>query len=590
MVRIADETLEEVRNAADIVDVVSAHVNLKRSGRNYFGLCPFHSEKSPSFSVSPEKQRFYCFGCGAGGNVFTFLMQLEGLRFPEAVRQLAERYGIAIQTGGPQGSPTGPSEREVVQEINRHALDFFRHGLLKSPRGEEARQYLMRRHITAETVHTFGLGYAPEAWELMRDHLRRKGFSDAQILTSGLGVQGKTNRPYDRFRNRVIFPIQDVGGRVIGFGGRVMDDGTPKYLNSPETPVYHKSRSLYGLRQARQAIRKDGRAFVVEGYFDVIRLHQAGIPLAIASLGTALTPEHVRLLKGYAKELVLVFDADDAGVRAAERAAPILLEAGIESKVLVLPKGEDPDSFVDRNGPEAFFKIADTAAPLLRFLVGAAIQRFGMSVAGRLQAMEALLPILAGLEDPVARDVYVREAANALNVEEQAIRERIRDGKVLPQMQRPAQPDPGAIQAPDRFEMQVTALLMDCPEKRDTISELQVVNDFADPILQALANVLLQGGSLDRIAMEDPLVQRRIAELSMRKATWDAESADKFLVQLSRKRNRTPDSLTDQIRAAENRNDQAQLEELLRLKNQKLQQVRQNAQGGSARATRRQTP
>lgn len=533
---------------------------------------------------------YYCFGCGAGGNVFSFLMQLEGLSFPETVRMLAERFGVTIREEQGRGAGDGPSERERVTEINRIALDVFRHGLLKSPLGSGARTYLQQRGISGETLHSFGLGYVPEGWTHLRDYLNRKGFSDDSIAAAGLVVPGKRGRPYDRFRNRVMFPIQDVGGRVIGFGGRVMDDGTPKYLNSPETVLYHKSRSLYGLRQARTSIRKAGVAYVVEGYFDVIALHQHGVPQAVAGLGTALTQEHVRLLKGYTDRLVLVFDGDAAGIRAAERAAEIILSTGMETHVFLLPEGEDPDSFVRKHGGDAFLAAAAKAQPLFRFLISAAVQRHGRTVAGRLKALESLLPVVASLQDPVARDLYTRELADGLDLESRGVRERlagIRGEK--PRNPQPAAPSDQMHVPPSetrRLEEAITALLVSAPQLRDRFSHMDPLTHFSDPVLGRIAHAVLQGENLNLLAASDADLQRAFARLSVQEGGWNEENAEPLIRQFERIRQSSTPGLMDRIKAAEAGNDHAQLMELL---SQKQQQARQAAQTGAARATRRQT-
>ena len=349
-----DEVIDEVRSRNDIVDVISSCVKLQRRGSQYFGLCPFHSEKTASFSVSPAKQMYYCFGCGAGGNVISFRMQYENETFQEAVKALAERAGIVLpeetdEAGGKQRRAL----KERMMEANKLAGTFYYYQL-RSPAGEVALRYLQERKLSVETMRGFGLGYAGKKQGSLCSYLKSKGIEDEVLLKSGLAGYDEKNGIYDRFWNRVMFPIMDVNSRIIGFGGRVMGDGKPKYLNSPETEVFDKGRNLYGLHIARRSRQKF--LILCEGYMDVISMHQAGFTNAVASLGTALTEGHASLLRRYTDEVVLCYDSDDAGVRAALRAIPILRAAGIRSKVLRMEPYKDPDECLQAEGPEAFKK------------------------------------------------------------------------------------------------------------------------------------------------------------------------------------------------------------------------------------------
>ena len=347
-----EELVEEVRERNDIVDVIGGYVRLKRSGANYIGLCPFHNEKSPSFSVSGTKQMYYCFGCGAGGNVFTFLMEYENYTFQEALQSLADRAGVALPK-----IEYGKEAREQAElrarllEVNKLAANYFYHQL-KSPQGQLGYQYLReKRQLSDQTIVRFGLGYANKTSDDLYRFLREKGYDDAFLKETGLvAVEERGGR--DKFWNRVMFPIMDVNNRVIGFGGRVMGDGEPKYLNSPETRIFDKSRSLYGLNYARSSREK--YMLVCEGYLDVISLHQAGFTNAVASLGTAFTSQHAGILKRYTDHVVLTYDSDGAGVKAALRAIPILRDAGISSRVLNMKPYKDPDEFIKSLGADAF--------------------------------------------------------------------------------------------------------------------------------------------------------------------------------------------------------------------------------------------
>lgn len=354
-----EEVVEEVRQRNDIVSVISTYVKLKKTGANYMGLCPFHSEKSPSFSVSGNKQMYHCFGCGVSGNVYTFIMEYENFTFPEAVKYLAERGGVALtETEYSKEAKEQADLRNQLLEINKEAAKYY-YVQLMSPQGKNALEYLQERKISKETMVKFGLGYSNKYSNDLYQYLRSKGYEDSVLMQSGLISQDEKQGAYDKFWNRVMYPIMDANSKVIGFGGRVMGDGKPKYLNSPETKVFDKSRNLYGLHLARTA---RGRTMLLcEGYMDVIAMHQAGFSNAVASLGTAFTGLQANLLKRYADEVLLLYDSDGAGVKAALRAIPILKEAGLVAKVVKLAPYKDPDEFIKALGKEEFQKRLDEA-------------------------------------------------------------------------------------------------------------------------------------------------------------------------------------------------------------------------------------
>lgn len=348
----SDEIIEEVRSRNDIVDVISQYVRLQKKGSSYFGLCPFHNEKSPSFSVSRDKQMYYCFGCGAGGNVFTFIMEYENYTFLEALRFLAERAGIELpEEEYSKEAKERADLRVTLLEMNKLAAKYF-YAQLKSPGGKVGYEYLRKRQLSEETITAFGLGYSNKYSDDLYKYLKTKGYSDELIVKAGLANVDEKQGIYDKFWNRVMFPIMDANNRVIGFGGRVMGDGKPKYLNSPETLIFDKSRNLYGLHRARTS--RKSYFLICEGYMDVISLHQAGFTNAVASLGTALTSGHASLIKRYVNEVYLTYDSDEAGTKAALRAVPILKEAGITAKVIRMEPYKDPDEFIKNLGAEAF--------------------------------------------------------------------------------------------------------------------------------------------------------------------------------------------------------------------------------------------
>ena len=358
--RYSDDIIEEVRMKNDIVDVVSQYVKLNKRGSTYFGLCPFHNEKTPSFSVTPAKQMYYCFGCGAGGNVFNFVMEYENYTFGEALKHLADRAGVQLPKIEYSGEAKKKAERRAaLLEINKLAAGYFYYQLRRES-GRQAHEYLTGRGLSEETIRKFGLGYSDKYSDDLYKYLKSKNYSDELLRDSGLFNVDERRGMYDKFWNRVIFPIMDVNNRVIGFGGRVMGDGKPKYLNSPETTIFDKSRNLYGLNVARTT--RKNYLILCEGYMDVISMHQAGFTNAVASLGTALTSGHASLLKRYTQEVLLLYDSDDAGVRAALRAIPILREAGVSSRVVNLKPHKDPDEFIKALGAEEFEKRLDHRA------------------------------------------------------------------------------------------------------------------------------------------------------------------------------------------------------------------------------------
>ena len=350
----SDDVIEEVRMKNDIVDVISGYVRLQKKGSSYFGLCPFHNEKSPSFSVSPGKQMYYCFGCGAGGNVFTFVMEYENFTFIEAVKYLAERAGVKLPEGEYSKEQRAASDlKTVLLEVNKKAASYYYYQL-KQEGGRQAYEYLKNRELSDETIKNFGLGYSSKYSDSLYRYLKGKGYSDTILKESGLFSADERYGMHDKFWNRVMFPIMDVNNRVIGFGGRVMGDAKPKYLNSPETKIFDKSRNLYGLNIARRS--RKNYLIICEGYMDVISMHQAGFTNAVASLGTALTSGHASLMSRYTKEVLLTYDSDEAGQKAALRGIPILREAGIKPRVVNLAPYKDPDEFIKAQGQEAFEK------------------------------------------------------------------------------------------------------------------------------------------------------------------------------------------------------------------------------------------
>lgn len=406
----SDELVEEIRSGNDIVDVISGYVRLTKKGSTYFGLCPFHNEKTPSFSVSPNKQMYYCFGCGAGGNVITFLMEYENYTFPEALEVLANRIGIELPKQEMTAEQRKASDKRArLLEVNKEAAKYF-YTLLRSGRGTRAHEYFRNRGLSEETIKKFGLGYSDKYSDDLYRYLRSKGYEDELLKDSGLISIDEKRGGHDKFWNRAMFPIMDVRGKVIGFGGRVMGDGEPKYLNSPETMIFDKSRNLYGLNLARTT--KKNQIFLCEGYMDVIALHQAGFDNAVAALGTAFTVGHANLLRRYTKEVYLTFDSDGAGIRAAKRAIPILKEAGITAKVINMQPYKDPDEFIKALGAEAYEERIKNAESSFMFEIRIMEEDYDLKdPEGKAAFYNEIAKQLLQFSEELEREVYIEAVA-----------------------------------------------------------------------------------------------------------------------------------------------------------------------------------
>lgn len=411
----SDEIIEEVRSKNDIVDVISSYVKLQKKGSSYFGLCPFHNEKSPSFSVSREKQMYYCFGCGAGGNVFTFLMEYENYSFQEALKYLADRAGVELpEAEYSKEARERADQKAILLEINKVAAQYF-YVQLKSPQGAHALSYLKDRGLSDEMIHSFGLGYSNKYSNDLYQYLKSKGYRDELIVKAGLVTVDERYGVSDKFWNRVMFPIMDSNSRVIGFGGRVMGDAKPKYLNSPETMIFDKSRNLYGLNRARSS--RKPYFLLCEGYMDVISLHQAGFSNAVASLGTALTPGHASLIKRYVKEVYLTYDSDEAGTKAALRAMPILKDVGITARIIRMEPYKDPDEFIKHLGAEAFEERIHKAQNGFMFGLEVLERDYDLTTPeGKTDFMKEAAKRLAQFDEEIERSNYIEAVAKTYHV------------------------------------------------------------------------------------------------------------------------------------------------------------------------------
>ncbi len=562
------EVISRVREAADLVEVVSEHVRLRKRGRTWEGLCPFHEEKTPSFSIDSEKGLYYCFGCHQGGDVFKFVMQLEHLNFPEAVERLAARFGVQLPPKSPQAQKRreeGERLRVLLEEAQRFFVDCF-----EDAEGASGRSELERRGFVKETWREFGFGFAPDDWRRLLDHLARR-HPEGTIIEAGLAVRPEGGTaPYDRFRNRLTFPIRSGDGTLIAFGGRILGDGEPKYLNSPESSIFHKRSTLFCLDRARRPMADAGRALVVEGYFDCLSLHRVGVVNVVATLGTALTSEHARLLRrrlGSDGLTLLCYDADEAGRRAAGTGARVLLEAGVETAVLVLPSGMDPDDVIRERGAEVFSELLKHPTPLLEFLLG----DLPPEPARRRRAGLQLATLVCSASDPALRQNLVEELARQLYLRPREIEEHGRQprrGGVVQQVVERTPLPPG--------ERELVRILLECSgtwRKKiiDLVQPELIEDDRIRHLLEEAAVVMGREGSEAAFAAEllrssaDPEASSLVAEVS--NAPMPEITDETIRVQLrallQRQARERARRLGPQIDAAEQRGDAEELDRLL---------------------------
>lgn len=602
---IPNETVKEIQRAADVVEVISKRVILRKTGKNFVGLCPFHTEKTPSFSVNPEKKIFYCFGCGTGGDVFNFLMKLDGLSFPEAARQLAGQFGVHLSDHTLTPIARAElSEKDRIYKINRAAATYFNECLCNSKSGRKAMSYLSKRGMTSEIIDKFKLGYAPDGWDHLLRFLNGKAGSIDQIQKAGLVIARKDNKGhYDRFRNRIIFPIFDINQRIIAFGGRVMDDSLPKYLNSPETSIYHKSSSLYGVHTARQKCRQSGLVYLVEGYFDHIALVLYGLENSVATLGTSLTAEHVQILRnlvGTNGKAILVYDSDEAGIKAAKRSVEVFEAGFLEAQILILPSGYDPDVYIRQYGKENFLKLSEKALGVVSFLLESAIRQYGVSIDGKIKIIQALIPSLAALADKISRTLYVQMIAERLAIDETAILDKVR--QFVQQHKRQKQPlghpikavaEPTqtttANQAVDlnnrvRIERKLIAMMLNYPDIITEIGKRKVVMQIKDEMLRTIGQMILEtSASGDDIVdtllrrTESDEIKRMLASLAISEEKWDFVGCQRLITQFEQSIKRGGDDLLQQIKAAEKNNDIEALQDLLLEKQMRIRGLRQHS-------------
>ncbi len=585
---IPGDKVEEVRTRTDIVALIGEYVTLKKAGRNYLGLCPFHQEKTPSFTVSPDKQMFYCFGCSEGGNAFSFLMKLNHLTFPEAVRDLAVKAGVVI----PERGMTVEERKlytlgEQIRRVNGIAADFFA-GALRLPAGQRAREYLRRRGIPMEAIQAFRIGFAPDGWQNLLEFLGKKGISPQLAEQSGLAVPrsgGGAKGHYDRFRGRIMIPIEDVDGHVIAFGGRALGDEEPKYLNSPESPVYTKGKNLYGISRTREAIRQAGFALLVEGYFDMIALWSAGIQNVAATLGTALTRAQVDLLRRYAPRVVAVFDPDDAGRKALARSMELFLAGNVQARAVILPDGRDPDDFVRTHGRREMESQIARAVPMVDYYIDEILGGRGTLDEDRDKLRDAVA-LLGRIGDAVERNLFIKRIAERLNVDQDVLK-----GEVQRILSHPGAPqaEPARKKAewgPDSLELNLIHMMLEYPG-RIPEGASEALSCFRTGELKSLGVSLLKaaaenGGAVpDLFSLIDGLgdgsVKARLLDLMMGEPSCPEDLIDRLMDDTIRKiRERFGRErgkvLTRRIKEAERIGDRELFDRLVAEKNRLLRE------------------
>lgn len=571
--KVSDQLVETVRDRSDLVSTVSEYLTLKKAGQNFTGLCPFHAEKTPSFSVNPAKQFFHCFGCGVGGDIFQFVMKIEGIAFPEVLRRLAAKAGVAIPEYRP-GERENPAAREEADQIyraNEAAAAHFHRNLLERPEGAAAREYLKGRGITVETIKAFSIGFAlPRRDDLLKQIGRsfpRPLLEKAGLISRKEGIQGD-EALFDRFRNRILFPIRDLQGKMIGFGGRVLDDSQPKYLNTPETPVFRKGKNFFALDRAKKAGAR--LLIIVEGYFDVIAAHQAGVTNVIATMGTALTGDHLRLIRRWTEKIVLIFDPDEAGVRAAIRTAPLFIEEGVAAKVVSLPPGEDPDLFIRKEGKGGFLKKLEEGKTLIDFAISRMTETSSFkSIDDKIKITEEVFPLIERLKNKFEQGHYLKTLSETLQIEERDLRAQFasRKGKKREGLsaERPLPTEESKL--PHDEEMIASLLLQNQIDPLTLVNQLDL-EDFTDPRIRGILSPFWNAEesrwfsprNLDQL--EEPLLGL-MTRLSVRENSFEdtQRTIKDYILSLQRKRlDRESSEIQRKIKIAEQGGDFSSME------------------------------
>jgi DNA primase len=533
-VYVDNSKIEEIRNRIDIVDLVSEYVTLKKAGRNFTGLCPFHQEKTPSFSVNRDKQIFYCFGCGEGGNAITFLMKIADKSFPEAIKELAAKTGVVLP---PVSSGKENRQKDLLKEgvihINAKAAQQFSH-VLHTNAGAPARKYLQGRGIADEVIKQFRLGYAPDTWRSLTEYIENSGLSLKLAEQAGLIIPGKEGSFYDRFRGRLIFPIENVFGEIIAFGGRILDKGEPKYLNSPESPVYIKGKNLYGLNKAKEEIRKKGFALIVEGYFDLISLWNAGICNVVATLGTALTRDHLDLLRRYTVDVVALFDPDEAGKKALDRSLELFLSAEMKARALILPEKCDPDDYVRKFGKDKMEALISRAQPLSDYYIENVLGA-GTTFEDKRDMIRTATEFIAKISDKKEKNLFIKRIAEKTGLNEELL--------IKETYKNTTQNEKGTVQRKpvlninnDLIELHLIQLMMEYPQKIIQVENDKVLDYFLQPEIQKLGKKIIDDykllGFIDvgviLSADVNPVLREKIFQLMMKVLPADDMILDKI--------------------------------------------------------------
>ncbi|MGA2781428.1 MAG: DNA primase [Smithella sp.] len=541
--RFDDNKIEEIKSRVDIVELTSEYLTLKKAGRNFIGLCPFHQEKTPSFTVNRDKQIFYCFGCGEGGNVITFMMKIADKTFPEAIKDLAEKTGVVLppMLSGKEVRQKD-SLKESILNLNLRAAQHFSRNL-SSPAGKIVREYLQNRSISEETIKQFRLGFVPDTWRSLTDYIEGSGSSLKLAEQAGLVISGKEGSFYDRFRGRLIFPIENIFGEIVAFGGRILEKGEPKYLNSPESPVYIKGRNLYGLNKAKEEIRKKGFALIVEGYFDLISLWNAGIGNVVATLGTALTKEHLELLRRYTLEVVALFDPDEAGRKALDRSLDLFLSMRMRARALILPDGCDPDDYVKKYGKDELDKLIANAPAISDYYIDNVLgdgKTFEENRDLIKTAMEFIDKI--GNGRVIEKNIFVKRVAEKLGINQELLKKEIHKKEVQIKSKTVSEKQNIKVQF-DPVEVHLIQLLLEYPQKIAQAESEKVLDDFLHTELKNLGEKIVEAykllGFVDINVIlssdADRPLREKIYQLSVNEPPTDDKTIEKDFTDTVRK-------------------------------------------------------
>jgi DNA primase len=492
--RFDDNKIEEIKSRVDIVELASEYLTLKKAGRNFIGLCPFHQEKTPSFTVNRDKQIFYCFGCGEGGNVITFLMKIADKTFPEAIKDLAEKTGVVLlpMPSGKEGRQKD-SLKESIINLNLRAAQHFNRNL-SSPAGKVAREYLQNRSISEETIKQFRLGFVPDTWRSLTDYIESSGSSLKLAEQAGLVIAGKEGNYYDRFRGRIIFPIENIFGEIVAFGGRVMEKGEPKYLNSPESPIYIKGKNLYGLNKTKEEIRKKGFALIVEGYFDLISLWNAGIGNVVATLGTTLTREHLELLRRYTIEVVALFDADEAGRKALDRSLELFLSMRMRARALILPEGCDPDDYIKKHGKDKLNELIAHAPAISDYYIDNVLGG-GKTFEDKRDMIKTAMEFINKIGDEIEKNLFIKRIAEKLGINQELLKKELHKKEVQIKPKTAGEKQNINVQI-NPLEINLIRLLLEYPQKTVQVESERILDCFLQPELKALGEKIVEAYKL----------------------------------------------------------------------------------------------